>query len=81
MPSTLLLLTLASVLPVQRSSQDPDAAFIEAGLARARATAAEMRWRLVPWMRSLGKALARGKKENKPVFYFGYDGVLDSGNS
>jgi len=50
-------------------------------LARSQPTQAELRWRLVPWMRSLRQALAAGSRTGKPVFYFGYDGILDTGNS
>ena len=72
--------TRASLLQVpgkQEARIDP----ITAALDRVRATKAESRWRLLPWMHSLSKALARARKEGKPVFYFGYDGTLDDGNS
>jgi len=62
-------------------TQDKQVDPIAATLDRVRATKAESRWRLVPWMHSLSKALTRAKKEGKPVFYFGYDGTLDDGNS
>lgn len=61
--------------------QDVPSDAIADALDQVRATKAESRWRLVPWMHSLSKGLARARKEGKPVFYFGYDGTLDDGNS
>jgi hypothetical protein len=49
-------------------------------IARIRATDAEERWRLIPWRDSLVEAFAVARKERKPVFFFGYDGILDTGN-
>ena len=44
------------------------------------ATTAEQRWRLTGMEDSLVVAFKRAKAENKPVYYFSADGVLDSGN-
>ena len=71
-----LVLSL-SLLGTTLTAQDP----IEATLARARATDAELRWRSIPWRTSLKVALAEAEKSGKPVFFFGYDGTLDDGNS
>ncbi len=53
---------------------------IEKVLKTVRPRAAEQRWRLVPWHTSLSRAFAVAKKQGKPLFFFGYDGVLGSGN-
>ena len=49
-------------------------------IARIRATDDEERWRLIPWKDSLVEAIAVAQETRKPVFFFGYDGVLDTGN-
>jgi len=68
---------VGSQVPLAAQNADP----IAMALARSQPTQAELRWRLVPWMRSLRQALAAGSRTGKPVFYFGYDGILDTGNS
>jgi hypothetical protein len=49
-------------------------------LDAARLRPAEERWRLVPWRTSLAAGLAEAKERNLPLFLFGYDGILGSGN-
>jgi len=68
----LLLLSLCA------PAADPDA--IEKSLAAVRPPATEERWRLVPWRSSLSAALEEARKVDRPVFFFGYDGILGSGN-
>ncbi len=53
---------------------------LEEALARVRPRPEEERWRLIPFLPSLQKAFEAASRENKPVFLFGYDGVLDTGN-
>lgn len=67
-----LLLTLPAV------TAEPD--LIEEGLAAVRPRAIEERWRLVPWRTSLSAAFEEAKERKLPVFFFGYDGILGSGN-
>lgn len=64
-------------LPAQEPgrAQDP----IGATIARAHPTVAEERWRLIPFGDSLVAALAQARELRKPVFFFGYDGILDCG--
>jgi hypothetical protein len=72
----LLAVTLAA-LASDAVAQDA----IDAAIGATRATAAEERWRTIPWLTSLRAALQRGQTESKPVFFFAYDGILDTGNS
>ncbi len=53
---------------------------LDDAIAAVRPTNAERRWRLVPMLDSFAAAFARGEHENKPIYYFGVDGILDSGN-
>ncbi len=53
---------------------------IEEALAKARPRPGEERWRLIPWIDSFKKGLEAAKKGKKPLFFFGYDGVLETGN-
>lgn len=62
----------------QSPAQGPDN--VEQILAQVRPRPDEERWRLIPWGESLTQALLAAKDQNKPVFYFGYDGILDTGN-
>ena len=57
-------------------SNDP----VDATLRLARPAPSEERWRLIPWHTSLTAALREAARIERPVFYFGYDGVLDVGN-
>ncbi len=50
------------------------------GVAAVRATDGERRWRLIPFGDSLAAALKEGQERNRPIYFFGGDGVLDSGN-
>jgi hypothetical protein len=70
------VVVLASLTPAS-AAQDA----IAEAIGATRATAAEERWRAIPWLTSLRVALERGKAESKPVFFFAYDGILDTGNS
>lgn len=49
-------------------------------LAHARATPAERRWRNVPWEASITEALKKARATGKPLFFFGGDGDVDTGN-
>ena len=70
-------LALALALPLAPvRAQDP----IDATLRLARPEPSEERWRLIPWRTSLTDALREGARVERPVFYFGYDGILDVGN-
>jgi hypothetical protein len=65
-----------SLLALATPQDDP----IGSAIASTRPTAAEERWRLVPWLDSVTEALERARREQRPVFLFGYDGDLDTGN-
>lgn len=71
----LALLALAACAAAAPAGDDLDAA-----IAAIRPTDAERRWRLVPLLDSFAAAFARGTHENKPIYYFGVDGILDAGN-
>jgi hypothetical protein len=60
--------------------EDPGQDPIAAAISRARPTAAEDAWRLIPWHDSLGAALEQATRTAKPVFFFGVDGVLETGH-
>jgi hypothetical protein len=75
----LLVVGLLPVLQVQDLlGQQSDE--IEQSLSLARARPAEQRWRSIRWVDSLHDAFERAAAEGKPVFYFGADGILASGN-
>jgi hypothetical protein len=74
-------LTACGVMGEARLCAQAEPDQIEAALRATRTTPAEMRWRLIPFMPSLRAALALGAEQGKPVFFFGYDGELDTGNS
>jgi len=71
-------LPIVLLFPLCALAAEPDA--IEEALAAVRPRATEERWRLVTWRTSLSAALEEAGKIDRPVFFFGYDGILGSGN-
>lgn len=81
LPVPFTLLVLACPVPAGSGAQD---LAIQDPLAKAMAEIAprsdEERWRLIPWSTSLTDTLEQARESGRPVFLFGYDGVLDTGN-
>ncbi len=75
----LLFVVVATVVTAQATPKCEERCDVSAALSRARPRADEERWRLIPFGDSLVEALAIAKRERRPVFFFGYDGILDNG--
>lgn len=52
---------------------------LDADFAATRTPAAEARWTLVPWRKSLTAALAESRRSGKPVYLFVNDGEVETG--
>lgn len=72
-------LSLVAV-PAQESRASRPVDPIADALQAIRATADEDRWRTIPWRESLTDTLAEAKAAGRPVFLFGADGDLWTGN-
>lgn len=68
------------LVAVSHGMAEPGKDEIEGILAKVRSRPEEERWRLVPWQHSLKKGFEAAKASNRPLFFFGYDGILDTGN-
>lgn len=81
-----LTMATAMLLQTRTRAQDPlpeesvAAVTIESAMAWARPRREEEGWRFVPWRRSLVAALDEARESKKPVFYYGCDGIIESGS-